>query len=374
MNPNAVATRLSVLTRALPMRILLVDDDAQELGRLTERLRAAGFQTTCAADGEEALKQLALQWYPVVITDWQMPVMDGIALTEALRSRGCDDTYVIMLTARGATLDYERGYRAGVDDYLTKQTPDAELFARIHAAFNTLALRRSLKEAQTALDEAVAIDADSGAFAPRELASKLHSEIRRAQRYGRHLSLIAVNVTQDGGAPSPEILRSLVQTFEAAVRAHIDWIGRMEAPVGASFALVLPEAAIGHTPAIKERVLNALRRNAESQSARLTFEVGVAALDRTAAQELSIQPQDMLEIATHCLNCPGRQGAEQLRAVQRSVACSVSIVCRHGYAVDAECSLKFAGAPQKHGAPGGQPDAPGAEIDRRRRPREDADS
>ena len=85
-----------------------------------------------------------------------MPVMDGIAFTEALRGRGATDTYIIMLTMREASVDYERGYVAGVDDYLSKRVPDAELFARITAAFNTLALRRSLKEAQAALEQAAA--------------------------------------------------------------------------------------------------------------------------------------------------------------------------------------------------------------------------
>jgi hypothetical protein len=48
----------------------------------------------------------------------------------------------------------------------------------------------------------------------------------------------------------------------------------------------------------------------------------------------------MLEIAGLCRSCPGRTGPEQLGAVQRSVACHVAIVCRHGYVVDNECSLK----------------------------------
>ena len=178
---------------------------------------------------------LSQQWYPLVITDWQMPVMDGIALTETLRGRGLDDTFVIMLTMRGANIDYERGYLAGVDDYLTKKAPDAELFARIHAAFNTLALRRSLKETQAALEESVSIDAASGAFAPRELYTRLHSELRRAQRYGRQLAVIVINVV---GAVKrrrrlpAETLRGVVQTIDSAVRAHVDWVGRLDARAG----------------------------------------------------------------------------------------------------------------------------------------------
>ena len=57
MNPDAMATRLSVLTRALPMRILLVDDDELELELLSDRLRSAGFQAVCTANGEQGLAQ-----------------------------------------------------------------------------------------------------------------------------------------------------------------------------------------------------------------------------------------------------------------------------------------------------------------------------
>jgi DNA-binding response OmpR family regulator len=49
-----------------------------------------------------------------------------------------------MLTALESGSDYESGYEAGVDDYLTKRLPDIELFSRIHTAYRTLNLRRSL--------------------------------------------------------------------------------------------------------------------------------------------------------------------------------------------------------------------------------------
>ena len=58
-----------------------------------------------------------------------------------------------MLTALETDSDYESAYEAGVDDYMTKRLPDIELFSRIHAAYRTLDLRRSLQEARAALAE-----------------------------------------------------------------------------------------------------------------------------------------------------------------------------------------------------------------------------
>ena len=65
------------------------------------------------------------------------------------------DTYVIMLTARKDDFDFERGYGAGVDDYLTKGVREPELMARIHAGMNTFSLRTQLREARAALQLAV---------------------------------------------------------------------------------------------------------------------------------------------------------------------------------------------------------------------------
>jgi two-component system cell cycle response regulator len=346
MKAGVMATRLSVLTRALPSRILVVDDDEQERELITLRLTAAGFEVQHASNGRDALDLLDRQWYPLVITDWHMPVMDGLALTQALRERGSDDTYIIMLTMRDSSTDFEQGYVAGVDDYLTKKVSDPELFARIYAAFNTLALRRSLREAQEAvMEQSVSIDAQSGAFSHTELQTRLLSEIRRGQRYGRQLAVLTLGVRVAGApandcVPDGKTLKNVVQAIDASVRAHVDWIARMETPVGAVFAVVLPEAGITEAPLVKERMLVTLARYAGSSPVPLAFSYGVAALDRDGNDSSPVQAGEMLNVAEHCRDCPGHSGNEQLAAVQRSVATHAGIVCRHGYVVDSQCVLK----------------------------------
>lgn len=343
MKADAIATRMSVLTRALPMRILLVDDDELELELMADRIASAGFEVKQASNGEEALRLLEQQWYPIVITDWQMPVMDGLTFSEQLRARGEQDTYIIMLTMRDASIDYERGYASGVDDYLTKKVPDVELFARINAALNTLALRRSLKEAQHALQGAAAIDAASGVFTSRELRARLHAEICRAQRYGRQLSVITVGARPTHGAVTPEIIRAVAQTLTGVIRAHVDWVGRLSAEGEATFAVVLPEAGIADGPAIKERMLAALHRYMQSESVNLTISFGVGALERHGPGGASVEAAVLLDVAEHCRLCNGRVGVEQLTAVKQSVAGHVAIPCRHGYAVASECPLQARG-------------------------------
>jgi PleD family two-component response regulator len=339
MEADAMATRMSVLTRALPTRILLVDDDELELELMADRFATAGFEVQQAENGAEALRLLEQRWYPVIITDWQMPVMDGLALCEAIRARGID-TYIIMLTTREASADYERGYAAGIDDYLTKKVPDSELLARINAAFNTLALRRSLKEARDALDQSVPVDVESGVFTPRELHARLRNEIARAERYDRPLSIITVGVRAAGSdALRPELLREIAATLGVVVRAHVDWIGRVASDSEAVFAVVLPEASISDGPAIKERLMSALLKLTGSKhEIALTF--GLAALESGGDRSPGVEPAVMLGVAERCRACNGRIGAEQLEAVKQSVTGHVAIACRHGYAVASECPLR----------------------------------
>ncbi len=139
-------SRLRRLSLDVPPRVLVVDDDELELELIADRLERAGLDVTRANDGTQALEILKSQDFPVMVFDWQMKVMDGIALTEKLRASGKLDAYIIMLTAKGSQSDYDRGYLAGVDDYLTKKLPDTELMARVHTGFNTVTLRLDLKK------------------------------------------------------------------------------------------------------------------------------------------------------------------------------------------------------------------------------------
>jgi two-component system phosphate regulon response regulator PhoB len=143
--------RIMQLAQDSGAKILVVDDDELELALICDRLEHFGFDVRRATNGEEALTILDTEWFPVILTDWQMPVMSGIELTERLREKGVTDTVVLMLTVLDKSFDYERAYEAGVDEYLTKKLPEIELFARIHAAFNTLNLRRALQDARAQL-------------------------------------------------------------------------------------------------------------------------------------------------------------------------------------------------------------------------------
>ena len=154
INSGVMTQRLKALAADTPLSVLVVDDDELERTIIGGRLAERGIGIGEARDGAEALAMLRKEAVPVVVVDWHMPIMDGIEFTEKFRAELPGDTYVIMLTSRKEDFDYERGYRAGVDDYLTKGVREPELIARIHAGLHTHSLRVQLRAARAALAKA----------------------------------------------------------------------------------------------------------------------------------------------------------------------------------------------------------------------------
>ena len=112
-------------------RILLIDDDATLLDLLGEHLEGSGYSVAKALDGSAGLN-IASQASPdLVVLDVMMPAMAGWEVCERLRARS--QVPIILLTAKGDEIDKLRGFRLGVDDFVTKPFSFAELTARIGA-------------------------------------------------------------------------------------------------------------------------------------------------------------------------------------------------------------------------------------------------
>ncbi len=114
------------------MRILVVDDDPAVSGALQRALRLDGYEVTLAADGPQALEELAIRPPDAMILDIGLPTIDGLDVCRRMRAAS-DDTPVLMLTARDAVQDRVEGLDAGADDYLVKPFALAELLARLRA-------------------------------------------------------------------------------------------------------------------------------------------------------------------------------------------------------------------------------------------------
>lgn len=120
------------------MRILIVEDDAGIVSFLVKGLKAEGYATATASDGDKAIRLLSssVEEFDLVLLDLGLPGTSGDDVLRVLRQR---DTAlpVIVLTARAEIADKVRGLELGANDYVTKPFSFAELLARIRAALRS---------------------------------------------------------------------------------------------------------------------------------------------------------------------------------------------------------------------------------------------
>ena len=121
--------------------LLVVEDDPVSRRILEKSLTKNGRKVVTASNGREALDLLEKTFFPIVITDWMMPELDGLELCRRIRKMDWPGyIFIILLTARGAVDDIITGLDAGADDYLTKPFNKAELKARLRAGTRILEL------------------------------------------------------------------------------------------------------------------------------------------------------------------------------------------------------------------------------------------
>jgi two-component system OmpR family response regulator len=119
------------------LRVLLIDDDAELGGMLSEYLAGEGIETQLAATGEDGVTAALSQPYDAVVLDVMLPRMSGVEVLRRLRQTS--RIPIIMLTAKGDDIDRVVGLEMGADDYLAKPCYPRELVARLRAVLRRTA-------------------------------------------------------------------------------------------------------------------------------------------------------------------------------------------------------------------------------------------
>jgi two-component system chemotaxis response regulator CheY len=103
------------------MKILVVDDDKTTRKLLNLFLRAKGYEVVTAENGLDAMEKLGTESINLVVTDMNMPYMDGIELTKNLRNdENWKNIPIVMVTTEADDAERKKAVDAGVDDYLVK--------------------------------------------------------------------------------------------------------------------------------------------------------------------------------------------------------------------------------------------------------------
>ena len=131
--PNASSATALIESRT-PNRVLVVDDDFVTRSMITDFLSTHGFEVVSFADAKSALESINEHRPQLIISDWEMPEMDGLELCQRVRdeTKG-NHVHFIMLTVHASKEELARAFDAGVDDFLAKPFEEVELMARLRS-------------------------------------------------------------------------------------------------------------------------------------------------------------------------------------------------------------------------------------------------
>jgi diguanylate cyclase (GGDEF)-like protein len=313
-----------------PCHALVVDDDESTRGPLMSLLRLAGYNVHSASSGEEALIMLSAMPCDIVVTNYQMPGMDGLRLCRALRLRDSEHyTYVLMMLARGDKRDILVGLGAGADDCVSKDASLEEVLARVEVGRRITRLEHSLRACGEENHRLSLTDPLTSARNRRFLMKYLPREVERSRRYSRPLAILSCDIDgfkrvndRYGHEAGDQVLQAFVARASACLRESIDWIARAG---GEEFVIVLPETPLTGASRVAEKLRLAMASQpvpTGSGPLHATVSIGVTALE-TAQERANISVAELLRAADQCLYMSKNLGRDRTTCVPAARAAAV---------------------------------------------------
>lgn len=298
------------------MKILVVEDDLFSQTVLKDALERAGHAVVLAGNGRDALELCEQEHFPVIITDWVMPEMDGLAFCRALRAMPSDDySFILLLTSLDKKNELIAGLEAGADEYLVKPVHEVELAARLKVARRILDLETSLK--QLALHDQL-----TGAYNRGYLDRQLSKEIQRSWRYGHPLSIVMCDIDhfkavndRFGHQAGDLVLKEFVARISRSIRYENDWVARYG---GEEFVIVLPETPPAGCQLVAERIRSIIAGTpvpVPGAAVEVTVSFGAITVENTTRIE-EMTMDAILGKADECLYRAKENGRNRVVAVQ----------------------------------------------------------
>jgi two-component system cell cycle response regulator len=324
----------SITVEASPA-ILLAEDDPVTRMLMTRFLKNAGYEVDAVANGSEALDKMTKRYYPMLITDWEMPQMDGIALCKAVRNMQLDGyVYALLLTSRDAKEHIIAGLEAGADDYLVKPVHEPELIARLNAGRRILALEHSLRVANQRNRILSITDALTGAYNRRYLMEQLPREVERCRRYAYPLSVLMCDLDnfkhvndQRGHAVGDDVLQQFAARAQKSIRGNSDWIARYG---GEEFLIVLPETAHADGMFVADKIRSVMASSpfvTRSGDVTVTASFGVASTG-PSGPDLTLKVETMIRTADECLYRSKTEGRNRITG--QEIPAALALMAQHG--------------------------------------------
>ena len=259
------------------MKILVAEDDTVSRLVLGTTLKRLGHTVTMVEDGYQAWAAWQQDEYPLVISDWLMPRIEGLELCRMIRAESTlQYTYIILLTALNSRSSYLEGMDAGADDFLTKPFDEDQLAARLRVAERILELHHRLYIQATR-------DYLTGVWNRATILNFLESELQRAGRRNTSTGVLIVDLDHFkrindtyGHAAGDEVLQQSARCMQLAVRTY-DRIGRYG---GEEFLIIVPECDWNQIMGLAQRICDSISTRpttTQSGEVAMTASLGVAA-------------------------------------------------------------------------------------------------
>jgi len=317
IDDTSISVKLDVGTRC---PVLIVDDDELVLASIARLLSRADYDVYTANSAAEALRILSAESCQILITDWQMPDMDGLTLCRNLRSRTDNSyVYILLLTVRQSKHDILTGLAAGADDYIVKGAPAEEILARAEVGRRITRLEQSLRVSNRENRRLSVTDPLTGVRNRRYLMKYLPREIERSRRHQHPLALLSCDIDnfkrvndEFGHDAGDDVLREFAVRVKSRLRAT-DWLARTG---GEEFMIVLPETNLGGAICVAEKVRCAFPAEPIATRAgalTVTVSIGATALE-TAVHFETVPLIELLRTADHCLYTSKNLGRDRATA------------------------------------------------------------
>lgn len=229
-------------------KVLIVDDDPSMLRLLAKYLADGGYEPVQASNGQEALRLVLAEAPAIIVTDWEMPEMDGVSLCRALREHeGVRFAYIIIVTAHSEVDRVTEAFEAGADDFISKPVRRLELLARLRAGEHIARLEDDLAKrmreihrlnaemalaneklatANDKLKQMATTDELTGLVNRREGMNRLRQLWQLRDRYGDLISCIMLDIDHFkkvndtyGHALGDVVLREFAGVVQKSLRA-----------------------------------------------------------------------------------------------------------------------------------------------------------
>lgn len=174
-------------------RILVVDDDHENLKFLSEVLEAANYDVQTADSGASALQKIE-EWNPeLVLLDYTMPGLNGLETLHRLRQRQ-NYVAVIFVSGNASPELVIQCLGGGADDYILKPFDFGEMIARIRVRFRNKDVNDELEAANEKLKDLAEKDDLTGLYNMRFIYQKIEHELKRAKRFGRSMAVLMMDL------------------------------------------------------------------------------------------------------------------------------------------------------------------------------------